>query len=266
MTLSDLVGNQEEPILTTRTLGGLPIEPVSDVQDYINLLVYGYAGVGKTVLAGSACVVEEMSPVLLIDVEGGSLSLEKDYSDIDVVRVTSWNDLFKIYMALAKGDTGYKTVILDSLSEMQKLSMSDIMKDLLKEKPDVDPDVPGLKQYMKNTEQMRRFVRAFRNLPMNVIFTALAVDQKIGSGDSQTTIKKVGLTDKLSSEIAGFVDVVLYMYIRIIGNSTKRLLLSQATNDVTAKDRTGRLPIVFEDPTMAKLYPIMRNKEGASNG
>jgi phage nucleotide-binding protein len=242
----------------------LPIQPVSEAIDYIKILVYGDPGVGKTVLAGSSTRVAEMCPVLLIDVEGGSMSLEKDYSDIDVVRVMTWDDLFKVYSALAKGDTGYKTVILDSISEMQKLSMAGIMRKLLQEKPDSDPDVPGLKQYMQNTEQMRRFIRAFRNLEMNVIFTALTTYKTLGEGNSQTTKTKIGLTDKLSGEVAGFVDVVLYMYIRVLGSNIKRLLLSQATSDVTAKDRTGRLPQIMENVSMTDLYNIM--KGNADNG
>ena len=77
-------------------------------------------------------------------------------------------------------------------------------------------------------------------------------DQKTG-----LLVKEVSLSGKLAKEVAAFLDIVVFMYMREmeIDNETKqtRLLLSQATDTCTAKDRTAKLPQVMIEPTMASI-------------
>ena len=243
-----------EKVLSKSNLGGLTPTPVSEVPANINMLIYGEPGVGKTVLAGSASVVEGMGPVLFIDVEGGTMSLRNKYPDVDVVRVSSWQDMVNVYNDLV-GNDKYKTIVLDSLTEIQKFSMYNIMKDLVQGDPDRDPDVPGLREWGKNSEQVRRFVRAFRDLPVNTIFTALSAvdkDQKTGA-----TIHRPGLSGKLSAEVAGFLDIVCYMYIKVVDGDVKRLLLTSGTDSCIAKDRSDSLPPVLEEPDMTTINQIV---------
>lgn len=233
------------------SIGGLSVESVAQKMDYINVLFYGGPGAGKTVLAGSADEVPDMRPVLMIDVEGGTLSLKNTHPDVNVVRVQSWDDMQKVYDALYRGDHDYKTVILDSLTEIQKFSMYNIMKGLMSSDPDRDPDVPGMREWGKNIEQMRRLVRAFRDLPMHTIFTALvAMDKDAKTGVMQS---RPSLSGKLSGEVAGFVDIVAFLYTKVSDTQVRRLLLTAATDRQIAKDRSGRLPQVIENPTMDLL-------------
>ncbi len=243
-------------VLTERNLGSLPVSPVQDLPQHFNMLVYGDPGVGKTVLAGSAAAVEELSPVLIIDIEGGTLSLRERHPSVDVVRIRSWPDLNELYAALKKGEGGYKTLVVDSLSEMQKFGMYFIMREALQKDPDRDPDLPGIGEWGKNTEQMRKFVRAFRDLPMNVIFTALVNTSQDKRGRQHF---KPGMSAKLASEVAGFLDVVCYMYLKeseLEEGEQLRMLLTMATETVIAKDRTDKLPPAIQNPTMQSIYDI----------
>lgn len=224
------------------------------------MLVYGNPGVGKTVLAGSADVVPEMRPVLFLDVEGGTLSLRDRYPEVEVVRVQSWNDIQKVYDALFNRQTEYKTVVVDSLTEIQKFSMYTIMDFVVRKDPDRDPDVPSMREWGKNIEQIRKLVRAFRDLPINTIFTALEKSEK----DTRTGVVSIKpyLSGKLADEVAGFMDIVSYQYTKVQDGEVKRLLLTSATEKQVAKDRTGRLPIVLEEPNMDKIYDVILRQEG----
>jgi phage nucleotide-binding protein len=243
---------EQEP-LTERTLGGLEVVPVAAAVEYIKLLVYGNAGVGKTVLAGSASEIEEMSPVLFLDIEGGTLSISKRFPDVDVVRLSSWKNMQEVYNALYEGEGGYKTVVLDSLTEIQKFSMDQIMAELIKDNPDRDRDIPSMREWGKNIEQIRRLVRGFRDLDYNVIFTALAVHDK----DDRTGLWRTrpSLSGKLSGEVAGFIDIVGYMYTKVLKDQgLTRLLMTEGTDTQIAKDRTGDLEPVIQGPTMKHIH------------
>jgi hypothetical protein len=246
-------------VLTRGNLGKLKVAPVSETEPNFNVLIYGHSGVGKTRLAGSAALVPAMCPVLLIDVEGGSFSIRDKYPNVDVVRVQDFKEMQQVYDELEKGTSGYKTVILDSLTEMQKFSMYLIMQDLVKKEADRDPDIPSVREWGKNIEQIRKMVRAFRDLPLNVIFTALVSEER--NTRTGLTEKKPYLSGKLAHEVAAFIDIVLYYYTKIVVKDgqqvTKRLLLSSKTEDTVAKDRSDRLPMLLgveEPPLMQELY------------
>jgi hypothetical protein len=224
----------------------------------MNLMVYGDSGVGKTQLAGSADEVPDLRPVLVLDFEGGTETLVRTYPDIDMIRIETWEQMQKVYDDLYKGSHGYSTVILDSLTEIQKFNMYTVMEKLLEAHPDRDIDVPSMREWGKNLEQMRKFVRAFRDLPMNTVFTALKKEDRNDTTGRVTT--KPSLSGKMGDEVAGFLDVVLYYYIkntRVDGNNLQqRLLLTAKTESIIAKDRTGALPTIVQEPTMQKLYEL----------
>jgi len=250
-------------VLTPRTLGGLRVQAVQDRPSTINMLVYGDPGAGKTVFAGSADEVPELRRVVFIDIEGGTYSLKAFHPDVEVVRVETWLELQEVYDELHRGKHDYQTVVLDSLTEIQKFSMYNIMQDLIRTEPQRDPDIPSMREWGKNIEQIRRFVRGFRDLPVNTIFTALAkADRNPRTG---ITTKKPYLSGKLADEIAGFLDIVVYAYTKDIDGENKRLMLTGATDEMVAKDRSNKLPLVIENPTMKSVYELINSAEKFSS-
>jgi hypothetical protein len=255
--------------LTQRSFGKLQLATVRESPAWLNILLYGDPGAGKTVLAGSASEIEAMSPVLVGDCEGGTYSLRSFYPEVDVVRLTTTADVVEFYNTLRLGEHGYRTVILDSLTEIQKMVMSDIMKMVIEQDADRDPDVPSIREWGKSGEQMRRIIRRFRDLPMHTIFTALLDEDK----DPKGRVKRYPmLPGKLKKEAAGFMDIVLFVYakhVRLdetgqISNEAEealhRFVLSSSTDEYTCKDRSARLPEVLLDPTMKKLHEIIQGE------
>ncbi len=225
---------------------------MSERVQFIDILIYGDPGAGKTVLAGSADSVPEMRPVLFIDIEGGTLSLRKRSPDVDIVRISNWTEMASLYEALLQEDHGYRTVVLDSLTEIQKFHMYNVMRTVVNTDPERDPDIPSMREWGKNIEVMRKLVRGFRDLPMHTIFTALAKADK----DNKTGVimTKPYMSGKLANEVAGFVDIVGFLYTKVNEGAIQRNLLLAATDRQVAKDRTDSLPAVLESPTMEAIF------------
>lgn len=244
----------------------LNVAPPSEAVDWLNFLIYGEPGAGKTYLAGTAEDSKLTSPVLFIDVEGGVATI-RFRKTIDVVTVRSMPELEKIHGKLYhsiddKGRMYYKTVVIDSLSELTDVDMRFIMKDAYGRNPDkVDPDVPSQREWGKARNHMRTIVRAFRDLPCNVIFTCqVAMDKDEG----QPLRYRPGFAGKLATELPGFMDIVGYIYPENNQGVIIRKLQVQGTRRVVAKDRTASLGDVLENATIPQLFDLIHNHAGPS--
>lgn len=254
--------------LTLSSIGGLKVRKPSDKLPYLNAMVYGESGVGKTLLAGTAAYVEELSPVLFIDVEGGTTTLSHFGEDaqISIVpdpdedRPLRWPDLQKIYNDLYTGNHPYKTVVIDSLTEMQKLAMNTVLNGVGKMTFEAEGNLPEFKDWHINTEQMRRLVRAFRDLPINTICTALAdevADPRTARSDNPRMLKRPSFTKKLAQEIPAFFDLVFYLYSKQRGESNIRYIQTDKDNNVVAKCRVRGVPMHVTNPDMETLYNML---------
>lgn len=254
--------------LALGSIGGLKIRKPQDKLPYLNIMIYGDSGAGKTLLSAGAAFVAEMSPILFIDVEGGTHTIShfEDTADIDIVpdpsdeRTLRWTDLQKIYDALYQGQHSYKTVVIDSLTEMQKLSMSSTLGAGNKAEIDAIGNLPEYKDWHINTESMRRMVRAFRDLPINTIFTALAdekVDPRTVKAENPRMIKAPAFTKKLQQEIPAFFDMVFYLYSKARGSTNIRYIQTDKDNTVVAKCRVYGIPMTIESPDMEMLYNML---------
>lgn len=238
---------------------------------HFNALFYGSTGVGKTTLLGSAQDCEATSPMLLIDVDGGLLSLAG--KKIDVVRPTNFSQLQEIYDFLREDNDKYKSVGIDSVTEEQRvISMGSIMKDVdddLAYKDLGRETVPHRQDWLKSAQQMRKLIRGFRDLSyrrdpdkrLHVFMTALEkMDEKSGYGCP-------ALPGVLALEAGGYVDVLARLVIRRrtdpeTEKSTEARFLHTreytTQDDVTflGKNRLGRLGKGVWNPTIDSLIKL----------
>jgi phage nucleotide-binding protein len=215
----------------------------------LNLLVYGQAGAGKTVFASTADDVEAARKVLYIDVEGGTRSIA-DRENIDVFSPDDFDDIKKTFRFLKDSEHEYRTVVLDSLTEAQRLGLAGIMR------TSKTPDMPGLQDYGKSNEEIQGLVRAFRGLAqskgINVIFTALDVEAK----DEVTgaVLVRPALTPKAAEMVTGIVDGVGHMYVNTNGERMLRLAQDARILAKIRQPMTGpRIPDVIENPTVGAI-------------
>jgi hypothetical protein len=273
------------------------ITKISDSPVYVKMLVYGAIGTGKTRLASTA------PNVLFGNSESGTLSIAgKDIDAFNISGFSDLSYMAEFLMehcilrdklrrGIAAGATQkqldkvkdmlweldhtedtprngqepalYDSVVLDSLTDIQKKSLDDIMQDA-KRLEKHDPDKANLEDYGKNTTQIRRMCRFFRDLPMNVIFVCLPADDKEDSGEP---IVRPLLTPKLAEEVMGYVDVVGYLFVRKAtaeeGSKKVKLerrMLVQQYDKFRAKIRVPEgvePPMAIVEPTFDKIYNIV---------
>lgn len=223
----------------------------------IKFLFYGRSGTGKTVLSSSASAVPDLGPVLGVDMDGGMLAATANgYTDIDLTKVDSFTASEDSYMQVHKylvgPDNEYSTAILDSLTEMQQLVVTECLRESGKKQPDWP--VWGLV-----TGKMRAAVRRIRDLPIHVIATAL--DRQVKDEQTGMMVCQPSLNGKMAEEIPGFFDVVARLAIKK-NKEGKLVRVAYFEGDGTfvAKDRTNSLGRVMEDPTIEKMWDLIRKK------
>jgi len=228
-----------------------------DQRSFLNLMVYGLPGAGKTWLSGTAQDHPMTSPVLFLDVEGGTTTL-RHRPDLHVIHVRKPTDIAEAHNILRTDNDGYyKTVVIDSLSELQDVDMMEIMRQLVQAKPDRDPDVPDRREWGIGRTHMRKIVRAFRDLEVNTIFTALLNIDK----DETTGAITYGpnFPGKLKIELPGFLDVVGYLYATSDGEETKRIIQFAQTRRVLAKDRTSAFGDKLDNPSIPMMWDMLND-------
>lgn len=239
----------------------LQVKAPQENVDWINLLVYGGAGVGKTYLLGTAEDAEHTSPLLIADIEGG-LTTIRHRPNVDTVPIRSMKDIEnlynKLYTSIRNGKIYYGTVGIDSLTELADLDMRINMKEALANARDpskIDIDVPSPREWGKTRNHIRTIVRAFRDLPCNVIYTA-HVGMEVEEG--QPTKFHPGFSGKLRAEVPGFMDIVGYYTADAApGGEVTRKLQLQATRRVVAKDRTSALGELLVNPTIPMMWDMI---------
>lgn len=228
------------------------IKPPRKPQEKGSYLFYGLPGVGKTSLAGSAAEIESMGKVLLIDFEGGSSVLSKNYPNVDVAAVPDWSTTEELIFALVDEEHEYKTVILDTAGEAQHFIMA--------ESSDDNP-------YEKWDDAWRKLTAAVKILhksDMNVIVLAHAENER-SEFDGTKQIRPYFQGRRSQNELPKVFDVIGYLSIDEDDDET-RILQAKPLSDTVGKDRFGIFPDVIENPTFEKLVSYMETNNTEEEG
>lgn len=217
----------------------------------IRMAVFGLSGNGKTLLAASA-----PAPILL-NAERGLLSLSPDniarvYGadqtwvtyNVPYIDVSSIEALKKVYAWLqTPAALQYKTVVLDSLSDVAEVVLSDALK---------NPTVKDPRQaYGILGTDVLNLVRAFRDLPTHHHIVFLCKAEKFTddvTGSTQIGMKFPG--KMLQSGMPYLLDEVFALEVTVSG---ERQLRTKANWQYQCKDRAGVLD-ELEYPSLTHIF------------
>ena len=131
----------------------------------IKILLHGDSGAGKTFCASSL-----EKPLILLTEKNGMVSIERSSPDAVMAVCTTAQEVrsaFEEIITKGLASFGCKTLVIDSLTEIQRLFKDEILE---KSKSKIF----SLKNWGELAEVMRKFMRMIRNLDMNVICTSLS--------------------------------------------------------------------------------------------
>ena len=213
----------------------------------ITVLLHGFAGGGKSTLAGTA-----PGPRLILDAEGGSdwLAGEKVYwTDVNqappavtdpntsvIVNVTNTKVLEKVNSWLQSGKHPFNSVVIDSLTEVQKRFIDSI----------AGTDQMQQQQWGTLLRVLEKFVRDIKDLKVHDIRPLQAVVVITGSQNKEGEPVGPQLQGSLAASIPFFFDVVGFA--QLVINEEQEIVQHVQIlpfGGVIAKDRTGILSRTF---------------------
>lgn len=238
--------------------------------DYkVSVLVFSYPGIGKTTLLATAGDDERTFPCLFLDCEAHTLPImrkiiptnlddvlnnavilsDEQMGKVHSVRIRKWEEVEKIVDLLERGEYPWKSVCVDSLSEINWLNLRNICTTQGKNRV-TDNDPPQLEHYARSNVQVLRLVRRFRDILPHVFFSCHVREDK----DECTGViqLKANLVGQLSGQVGYLINCLGYYF---ADRDSKRILSFCPTHKVVAKDGTagGRLIEPIEDPTISKI-------------
>ena len=220
------------------------IRPVSELarERGIKVLIHGPPGIGKTTLCGTT---GDQPTTAMISAEGGLLSIRDTEMVGGEVRTFAEFEESYRFFATNTGALGYfKTICLDSITEIAEVCLAhelSVAKD-------------PRKAYGELSTKMKHYVRAFRDLPYNVVFTAQQKRERADEGAGARLIPSMPgrqLEGWLSYQ---FDEVLSYRSVpNPDGGADLRLLQTQPDALYDAKDRSGALEF-WQAPNLEEIF------------
>jgi hypothetical protein len=245
---------------------------LEDFTESINMLVYGDSGVGKTVLGGTA------TKALFLAIESGTISAKRQGSNAKLWPIKQWQDLQEAYDWLEENPDEFDWIIIDSITQMQKMCMRGILDTAVAENKSRDPDIPALPDWQKYYHRFERFVLAFNDLPINTLYLATTMkhtDEESGEAIVLPNIAGPSYAPMRESQsVCAQMGIVAYLKVTTDSKSdddapVSRKMLFQTLPPTFAKDRYDVFPrwavVTKSGKQLTTMDAITKRVEGSGS-
>lgn len=243
---------------------------LSEWDESINMLLVADSGWGKTVLAGTADQRNKGGPkAIFLATETGTISAARQGSSADLWPIRKWRDLVDAFAYLASEDHSYQWCLLDSITEMQKLSMDNaLLSGIAEGRRGSDPDVPQIQDHLKVQQQTLNMLRRFNELPINCLYTALPLRLEDANNNPYYLPALDGKQGGIAQQAMGYMHVVGQGIKRTLKDQNDkpyvvRRVYFQSTGPYRAKDRYDALGNYIDNPTIPQIEEMI-NKGNVS--
>lgn len=230
------------------------------ITTYIDMLIYGRSGAGKTYRAATA-----PGPIYMVSPDPTGHKVVPFEVSGKVVR--SLDDLRDVMRYLGVYGWKYNTVIIDGLSWIHDLYVKEMGEYYHREEGAKDPDLMPIQGRMKIQNKYRAFLRAAVDLTqvnppenrVNVILTTL--EERVKEDEAAPFgIRPLFGTQKMQEQFPAFFSAI--GYIAPVGGLTEdkqpdqtRRMLFVEHNGILARDRLSIFPLIGEAPNLAEYLP-----------
>lgn len=200
----------------------LPVRPIGEINRARSWVVYGRSGTGKTTLAATF-----PKPILYLDIKDEGTDSINDVEDIDVMDVSSKDRLEEAYWWLTRNPDKYKTVVLDTVSQLQQIVVDEFAAGKRKRNTSKRPGEWGSltkQDWGEVAGSMKEWLVNYRDLArdhgMQVLF--IAQDRAFNFGDEEdesseeTPAPNIGpaLSPSVARTLNAAVSVIVNTFIR----------------------------------------------------
>jgi hypothetical protein len=238
----------------------------------LKLAVYGQSGVGKTTFLATAYDHPDLAPALILDFEGGLISVAYRGRQVKFEEIHTWQDLEKYAAKLWSNDGEYrefKSVIVDSASEMVTLARQEAVEINVRRNrggENRDKDDIELGDYSLASTKLLRMFRMLRDLNRHIFVSGFPRPIYKGKPPNAAVaeIAPGFATGALKETMIGLFDYVFYMY-KDEDDNGRRKLLTVDYGLYRAKTRgqqfSAVLGQVLPDPTLPAIYDLLLKTE-----
>jgi hypothetical protein len=254
---------------SVKQTGGL-FATLEDREEYLNILLFGREGSGKTTAAASLANLG-YGKVLVVNAEGGLKKNTLKRHGIDVSRIMLWPadgtpithqglaDVYhQIQADLETDPKSWAGVIFDSATEIVPALVDQVAQDRMEKSARRGTPIEGVDAFFTDrsdygtmSKMFRDILRKFRDLPTHFVVTALErrdVDEDTGKVQYGPAV-----TPGVQADLLGYVDLVLACSAADDELKLPFRALTRSSGKYRGKDRLGVLPKVLAHPTMDRI-------------
>lgn len=175
------------------------IQPVSELETNLVMLVYGRSGTGKTAFGATF-----PKPCLFIDTNERGTETIKQEADVDVIRIEEWSDMDELYWALKEGntDTEYASIVIDQITNLQDICMNEIYRRSRKARDELFTQ----KNWGQLSGMLKQTVSDWRELADHYNILFIAHERVFEGGDDEDEAIEPSIGARVMPSVGSFID------------------------------------------------------------